>query len=81
MSMLLFAAAALIAAPAADAPKSPDKCPRATAPYYAYRDGKPLKPHKLTELPSATTYMAVFRHVGTCAVPLTMSDYRNRRGR
>jgi hypothetical protein len=36
-----------------------------------------LKPRKLTELPPATTYMAVFRHIDGCEVPLTMVEYRN----
>lgn len=76
--MLLLAAALMAAAPATQAANSADKC-RPTAPYYAYRDGKPLKPHKLTELPPATTYMAVFRHIGTCEVPMTMTEYRNPR--
>ena len=77
---LVLAAAQLPAAAAsqAAAPAASDKC-RPTAPYYAYRDGKPLKPHKLTELPPATTYMAVFRHIGMCEVPLTMTEYRNPR--
>jgi hypothetical protein len=64
---------------------NPDsQCPRTTS-YLAdqigsYR-GQPLTPKKLTELPPATTYMAVFRHVGPCEAPLTMSDYRNPRRR
>jgi hypothetical protein len=74
---LILAAAPLPAAVAsgAAAPAASDKC-QSTAPYYAYRDGKPLKPHKLTELPPATAYMAVFRHIGTCEVPMTMTEYR-----
>ena len=44
----------------------------------AYR-GKPLTPRKLTELPPATTYMAVYRHIGVCDDPLTMVEYRNPR--
>jgi hypothetical protein len=43
--------------------------------------GQKLTPRKLTELPPATTYMAVFRHIGDCEAPLTMSDYRNPRRR
>jgi hypothetical protein len=38
-------------------------------------------PKKLTELPPATTYMAVYRHIGTCEAPLTMAEYRNPRRR
>jgi len=59
-------------------------CPRTTG-YLAnesglYR-GQPLTPRKLTELPPATAYMAVFRHIGGCEAPLTMVDYRNPRRR
>lgn len=39
----------------------------------------PLTPKKLTELPPATAYMAVYRHVAGCEAPLTMADYRNPR--
>lgn len=41
-----------------------------------YRN-EPLTPKKLTELPPATAYMAVYRHIGGCEAPLTMADYRN----
>jgi len=56
------------------------ECPR-TTPYMAqdpglYR-GQRLMPRKLTELPPAVTYMAVFRHIGGCEAPLTMIEYRN----
>ena len=40
-----------------------------------------LTPRKLTELPPAPTYMAVFRHIGGCEAPLTMVEYRNPRRR
>ena len=84
--MRLLAAAASIAAPA-DAPKplaAAPGCPRTTS-YLAgkvglYR-GQPLSPKKLTELPSATAYMAVYRQIGGCEAPLTMVDYRNSRQR
>ena len=74
--MLLLAAAALIAAPAdrSEAAKSPPPadCPRTTS-YLAgkvgrYR-GQPLSPKKLTELPPATAYMAVYRQIGGCEAP------------
>jgi len=39
--------------------------------------GKPLTPKKLNELPPATGYMAVYRHIGGCEVPLTMVEYRS----
>lgn len=60
------------------------QCPHTTS-YLAekvgtYR-GKPLTPKKLTELPPAVTYMAVYRHIGACEAPLTMADYRSPRGR
>jgi hypothetical protein len=63
---------------------SPANCPRTTS-YLAdqtgiYR-GRPLKPRKLNELPPGTAYMAVYRHIGGCEVPLTMVDYRNPRRR
>ena len=43
--------------------------------------GQPLTPKKLTELPPATAYMAVYRHIGGCEAPLTMTAYRNPRRR
>lgn len=63
---------------------APGNCPRTTG-YLAdksslYR-GQPLTPRKLTELPPGTAYMAVYRHIGACEVPLTMVDYRNPRRR
>jgi hypothetical protein len=38
--------------------------------------GAPLAPKKLTELPPATGYMAVYRQVNGCEAPLTMVEYR-----
>lgn len=78
--MLLFAAALIAAAPAS-APKatSSDTCPQTTSYLADTRDvyrGRPLTPRKLTELPPGTAYMAVYRHIGRCEVPLTMADYR-----
>jgi len=60
------------------------QCPRTTS-HLAdgaglYR-GRPLTPKKLNELPPATTYMAVYRHIGPCEAPLTMVEYRNPRRR
>jgi hypothetical protein len=82
--------ALIISAPAiaADAgqPRKPPaaNCPRTTS-YLADKSGlyqgKPLAPRKLTELPPATTYMAVYRHIGGCEAPLTMVEYRNPRRR
>ena len=42
---------------------------------------EPLRPQKLTKLPPATGYMAVYRHIGGCNAPLTMVEYRNPRRR
>ena len=39
-----------------------------------------LAPRKLTELPPATAYMAVYRRIGGCDAPLTMANYRRYRG-
>ena len=60
-------------------------CPPTVNDYLAqqmnqYR-GPRLAPKKLTELPPATTYMAVLREIGGCDAPLTMVDYRNPRRR
>ena len=68
----------------APAASSAPNCPRTTS-YLAdkigvYR-GQRMMPKKLTELPPATTYMAVYRHIGACEVPLTMVEYRNPRRR
>jgi hypothetical protein len=59
-------------------------CPRTTS-YLADKSGmyqgKPLTPKKLTELPPATTYMAVLRVINGCEAPLTLTEYRNPRRR
>ena len=76
---------AAVAAPPSQSAETPgastaSHCPRTTS-YLADKSGlyrgQPLKPRKLTELPSGTTYMAVFRHIDGCEVPLTMVEYRN----
>jgi hypothetical protein len=79
--MLLFAMvmAAAVATPAVAAPDAAraikpfagGKCPR-TAGYYAWQRGKQVKPHKLTELPSANAYYTVYRLVGGCEVPVVV---------
>jgi hypothetical protein len=84
MAMILSGSAiAAEPAPSPTASSSAD-CPRTTS-YLADKSGlyrgAPLVPRKLTELPPATTYMAVYRHIGQCEVPLTMSEYRNPRRR
>ena len=93
--MRLLLAVAIAGVPAAMAsaqvaPMTPDsaarsaKCPHTTS-YLADKSGlyrgKPLAPRKLTELPPATAYMAVYRTIGGCEAPLTMVDYRNPRRR
>ena len=82
--------AAPAAAPAAQLPSAPnplhsheaDNCPP-TVSHYAgsgsmYR-GAPLAPKKLTELPPAVGYMAVYRTVNGCEVPMTIVEYRTGR--
>ena len=82
--LAIAAAAPLIGATAANHGNANlgKECPR-TSSYLAdqagsYR-GQPLTPRKLTELPPAITYMAVYRHIGECEDPLTMVEYRNPR--
>ena len=54
-------------------------CPKPTN-YFAYKDGKPLKPHKLTELPSGNMYSAVFRlDVNGCEKPIVVKYRVDRR--
>src|SRR4051794_18077082 len=60
------------------------QCPHTTS-YVAdqvglYR-GQRLTPKKLTELPRAIGYMAVYRQIGGCEAPMTMVEYRNPRRR
>jgi hypothetical protein len=43
--------------------------------------GEGLKPRKLTELPPATGYMAVYRVTNGCEDPMTMVEYRTGRRR
>ena len=74
--------AASVERPPAAGSSSAFHCPRTTS-YLAERTGvyrgQPLMPKKLTELPPATAYMAVYRHIGGCEAPLTMAGYRNPR--
>lgn len=39
--------------------------------------GEPVKPRKLAELPPAVSYMAVYRMVNGCEVPMTVTEYRS----
>ena len=83
VSILMPATAAVAASPQDRSPlgarPAPD-CPR-TSSYLADKTGRfqgePLTPRKLNELPPATTYMAVYRHIGHCEAPLTMVEYRS----
>ena len=76
--MLLLTAAFLAAAsnqPARDMPilnpkaGQPAECP-ATSRYEASRRGKTPKAQKLTQLPDADVYRAVYRRIGRCEVPI-----------
>jgi hypothetical protein len=92
VSALLIALIAL--APGAGFAAGPDRagveprpaanCPQTTSHVATqktpYRGGR-LQPQKLTELPPATTYMAVYRRIAGCEEPLTMAEYRNSRRR
>jgi hypothetical protein len=50
-------------------------CPRAPGHQYALDPGEPLKPRKLSELPPAEGYQAVFRtDEKGCLVPLLVKD-------
>ena len=77
--MLLLAALLSAAAPtpavalsdAALPATSPSRCPRTTS-HEAWHQGKPLKPRKLTELPPANAYSAVYRHIGGCEAPIVV---------
>ena len=42
----------------------------------AWRD-EPPAPRKLTELPGGHAYMAVYRTVNGCEVPMSVVEYRN----
>ena len=65
--------------PAASATNPAPHCPR-TSSYLADKSSlnraPPLAPRKLTELPPAAGYMAVYRQIGGCDAPLTMVEYR-----
>ena len=81
-----------IAVPAVAAERAPVEqvtplaphCPRTTS-YLAHGKGiyrgAPLTPRKLTELPAATGYMAVYRQINGCDAPLTVVEYRQGRRR
>ena len=77
--MLLLAVLLSVAAPT-PAVAQPDatlpapnssRCPRTTR-YEAWHQGKALQPRKLTELPPANAYSAVYRHIGGCEAPIVV---------
>jgi len=64
---MLLIAAALITMPS---PLAQSKnCPRTTS-YVAVERGKSVAPRKLSELPPANAYKAVYRRVDGCEVPV-----------
>ena len=84
MRALLVLGALAISAPTFAAPSEPSStnaaanCPR-TSSYLAdangmYR-GKGLAPKKLNQLPPAVGYKAVYRKIGNCEVPMTITEY------
>jgi hypothetical protein len=90
---IIVVAAFAIAAPAASAGPTPapavenfgaiakDAC-RKPASYQAgpsVHRGKPEQPRKLTELPPATAFMAVYRTINGCEEPMTVIEYRTGR--
>jgi hypothetical protein len=75
------AQAAATAQTAASAQKA-DNCPRTTSHFAgkgATYQGAPLAPKKLGELPPAVGYMAVYRTVDGCEIPMTVTEYRTGR--
>ncbi len=75
--LILAAAPAALQGPPASVAAA--NCPRTTS-HYAVRPGQRVKPRKLTDLPQANAYAAVFRHIGGCEVPVVVRyGIRNRR--
>ncbi|HKX92333.1 MAG TPA: hypothetical protein VJM15_07915 [Sphingomicrobium sp.] len=70
---MLVLAAALIAASPPVAPIA--NCPMTTR-HHAWQRDQQVRPRKLTELPPAQGYMAVYRTVAGCEVPMTVIEYR-----
>jgi hypothetical protein len=69
--MPLLAAAALAAAslPSAHPQPTSSNCPSTTS-HFAGDHGKWVEPQKLTELPDANFYSAVYRRVDGCEEPI-----------
>lgn len=72
----------VVLAPTVERPgafKGESKCPNATSHFArkgsVYR-GDPAKPKKLTELPDAEAYAAVYRLENGCAVPVLYREVR-----
>ena len=93
MRFLLLTAFAALATASAAAPvttgqpirplKGPaiEKCARTTSQYAekGVHRGQRVAPKKLNELPPAVGYMAVYRTVNGCEVPMTVTEYRTGR--
>ena len=70
--MLLLAMAALAAAPLPTGLKSdPSICPKTTS-HVARGSERSLQPQRLTDLPDANVYSAVYRRVDGCEVPIVV---------
>ncbi|WP_395621969.1 hypothetical protein [Sphingomonas daechungensis] len=82
LALLGIAAAAHVVtppSPLSPGPLGKDKCANATSHQAgdpAALKGDPAKPRKLTELPNAQSYAAVYRLVDGCAVPVLYRDVR-----
>ncbi|HKC02662.1 MAG TPA: hypothetical protein VKC17_05095 [Sphingomicrobium sp.] len=74
---MLLLLSAIMAIPVADMPvinpnaSQPANCP-ATSRYEAARRGKPPQARKLSELPDADLYKAVYRKIGGCEAPIVV---------
>jgi len=64
-------AAAPVAAPWGPKALADSDCPR-SATHPTFEHGESIKPQKLTELPSANQYLAVYRRINGCEVPLVV---------
>ena len=76
MTLLLLAAAVAGASSPAVAHSTRFKPPAANCPqtvqYYAWQRDRKMVPHRLTELPDANVYKAVYRQVNGCEVPVVV---------